>query len=334
MGAHMQTIVSSAEGGTLQDMEAPRAGPGMVVVRVHAAALNRADLAMLTGASHGFAGGMGMPLGLEWAGEIAAVGDKVEGFLVGDRVMGAGPGAFADFVVANPKWIYRIPEGMPYTQAAALPVSLQTMHDALVSNGQFVEGQTVLVQGASSAMGLMALQMAKQLGAAVVIGTSTDAARRAQLAEFGADYAINTRDSDWVRQVHKATRMKGVDLCIDLLAGPLINDTVQATRIGGRIVNVGRMAGERVELDLDQHSQRRITHVGVTFRTRTPAEIADTIDRASQAWLAPLAAGCVRMPVDQVFAFADFRKAFERMAQNRHFGKIVLAMDAAVPAAA
>lgn len=325
----MRAIVSSAEGPVFSDaIEDPSPGPGQVLVKVRAAALNRADLAMLTGAAHGFAGGMGVPLGLEWAGDIVAVGGGVDegadGLKVGDRVMGAGPGAFSERVIAHARWVYPVPDGLAIEQAAALPVSLQTMHDAITSNGQLVPGQSVLIQGASSGMGLMGVQIARLLGAGKVIGTSTSAERREQLAALGCDLTVNTRDDDWVKQVLKATRLKGVDLAVDLLAGPLVNGTVQATRVGGRLVNVGRMAGERTDFDLDQHSMRRITYVGVTFRTRTPAEISEVIARASRDLLPALADGRLRMPVDRVYRFEQVREAFEHLAANRHFGKVVL----------
>lgn len=323
----MRSIIATANGPVLQGFETPVAGPGFVLVRVRAAALNRADLAMLTGGSHGVAGGIGFPLGLEWAGEIVELGAGVDGWCVGDRVMGASPGALSEYVAANPAWIYRVPAHLAVEQAAALPVSLQTMHDAIVSNGQLSAGQSVLIQGASSAMGLMGLQIASQLGAALVIGSSTSEQRRARLAGFGAHRAIDTGAPDWVRQVHKATRMKGVDLTIDLLAGPLINSTLQATRVGGRLINVGRMAGETGEFDFDQHSMRRISYVGVTFRTRTPAEISEVIARANRDLMPLLENGRLAMPVDRVYRFEQYAEAFTHMAGNRHFGKIVLALQ-------
>jgi len=322
----MRAIVSTPNGPKLQEFETPTANPGFVTVSVKAAALNRADLAMLTGASHGVAGGVGLPLGLEWAGEIINVGEGVESWSVGDRVMGAGPGAFSEIVAANPEWIYRIPNQMTFEQAAALPVAIQTMHDAVVTNGQFLSGQSVLIQGASSVMGLMGMQIAAHLGAGMVIGTSTSEDRLTKLAGFGAHKAVDTRDSDWVKQVRKATRMKGVDLTVDLLAGPLINATVQATRIGGRIVNVGRMAGESGTFDFDQHSMRQITYVGVTFRTRTPADITQVIANATRDLMPLLESGALTIPVDHVYAFDEFIPAFARMSANQHFGKLVLSV--------
>lgn len=322
----MRAIVSSANGAVLQEFEKPSVMSGHVIVKVRAAALNRADLAMLTGASHGAAGGMGLPLGLEWAGEIVEVGPEVEGWHVGDRVMAAGPGAFTEYVVANAAWIYPIPDSVSWEQAAALPVAMQTMHDAITSNGQLVAGQSVLIQGASSAVGIMGVQVARLMGASQVIGTSTSAERRERLLGLGADLVVDSRAEDWTAQVLKATRRKGVDLLVDLLAGPLVTPNLLVTKIGGRMVNVGRMAGENGHFDFDLHSMRRITYVGVSFRTRSAAEITEVIARTRRDLIPALAEGKVSMPIDKTYPFEAFADAFERMARNQHFGKIVLTM--------
>jgi NADPH2:quinone reductase len=293
---------------------------------VRACSLNRADLAMLKGAGHGKVGGLGAPLGLEWAGEVFEVGEAVERWRVGDRVMAAGGGAFAEFAVGHARRIYPIPAGLSFEQAATLPVALQTMHDAISANGRLEPGQSVLIQGASSGVGLMGLQVAKVLGAGLVIGSSTSPERRARLAEFGADLAVDTRAPDWVAQVKGATGGKGVDLLIDHVAGPLMNPNMQATRIGGRIVNVGRLAGNQGEFDFDLHSLRRITYVGVTFRTRSAAEVERINELTTRALGPALAEGALRLPIDKVYPLEAAPAAFERMQRNEHFGKIVLAI--------
>jgi NADPH2:quinone reductase len=248
----MRAIVSSVDGPVLGDVPRPSPGPEEVLVHVKAGSLNRAD----QGSSHGRVGGMGAPLGLEWAGGVVEIGDRVKRWRVGDRVMAAGGGAFAEYAIGHVRRIYPMPNDLPFEQAAALPVALQTMHDAIATNGMLEAGQSVLIQGASSGVGLMGLQIARYLRAGLVIGTSTSPKRRERLKEFGADLTIDTRASDWVAQVLEATGGKGVDLLIDLLAGPLTNGNLAATRIGGRIVNVGRMAGETGEFNFDLHSMR------------------------------------------------------------------------------
>lgn len=320
----MRAIVSTPDGPALQDVPRPSPKPEEVLVRVRASALNRADLAMLKGAAHGNVGGAGAPLGLEWAGEIAEVGAAVTTWRVGDRVMAAGGNAFAEYAVGHARRIYAVPNGLSFEQAAGLPVSLQTMHDAIATHGMLKPSQSVLIQGASSGVGLMGLQVAKLFGAALVIGSSTAAERRAKLAAFGADLAIDTRAGDWVSQVLDATGGKGVDLIVDMLAGPVMNENLKATRIGGRIVNVGRLAGLSGEVDFNLHALRRITYVGVTFRTRNAAEVEEIVAKTARALGPALVKGDLRLPVDKVYRLEDASEAFAHMARNAHFGKLVL----------
>ena len=190
-------------------------------------------------ATHGAIGGVGTVLGMEWAGEVLAVGANVSHVRVGDRVMGSGRGALAEQAVTDRGRVLPWPnDGLGFEQAATLPVALQTLHDALVTNGRLRTGQSVLIQGAASGVGLMGLRMAKVLGARLVIGTSRDAARRARLAEFGADLALDTNDPAWPERVLNATDGRGVDLLVDMLSGSTVDGSLQATAIGGRIVAV------------------------------------------------------------------------------------------------
>jgi NADPH2:quinone reductase len=322
----MRAIVSSAEGPVLAEVATPSPRPLEVLARVRAAALNRADLGMLRGGQHGRTGGLGQPLGLEWAGEVIEVGPEVTRWRVGDRVMASGGGAFAEFAVAHERRLYAAPADLSFDQAACFPVGLQTMHDALVTNGALQPGQSVLIQGASSGVGLLGMQIAKALGAGLVIGSSTAAQRRARLVEFGADLAVDTSDEGWVAQVVEATGGAGVDLVVDQVSGALASATMRATRIGGRIVNVGRLGGMRAEFDFDLHALRRITYVGVTFRTRTAAEV-ERITALTVADLgAALQEGRLRLPIDSTFPLDAAPAALKRMARNEHFGKIVLTM--------
>lgn len=321
----MKAVMAANKSVVLKDIPQPSPRADQVLVRVKANALNRADLLMLNGASHGgWGGGAGLPLGLEWAGEVVEVGDEVKTFHIGDRVMSIGSAAFAEYTIGYPLGMYAIPDNMSFEQAATLPVALQTMHDALSTNGMLTPGQTVLFQGAGSAMGLMGMQVAKYLGAGKVIGTSRSPERCTQLLEFGADMAVNTTEQDWTDQVLKATDGIGVDLLIDFLSGPLVNGNLQVTRTGGRMINIGRLAGESGEFNFDLHNMRRITYIGASFRTRTLAETAEIIAKTARALGPALNEGALRMPIDKVYQFEAAPEAFERMAQNEHFGKIVL----------
>lgn len=323
----MKAIVSSQTGPTLTDIDVPEIGPAEVLIRVANAALNRADLGMLKGGTHGAVGGVGTPLGLELAGEIVEVGTDVTRWKIGDRVMAACGNAFAEYARAPGNRIYPVPETLSLEQATTFPVALQTEHDAIVTNGLLEKGQSVLIQGASSGVGLMAMQVAKFLGAGLVIGTSSNDERRGQLNNYDADLAINTRDDDWVQQVQDATGGKGVDLIIDHVAGPLANDNLNATRIGGRIINVGRLGGMHGDYNFDLHALRRITYVGVTFRTRRSAEVERIVEATTRDLLPALEQGSLKMPVHKVFPLEDAAAAYQVMKTNEHFGKIVIAVQ-------
>jgi NADPH2:quinone reductase len=323
----MKAYVLTDNGPSIVEVPQPQASGEQVLVRVRAACLNRADLGMARGRAHGSRGGSGSTLGGEGAGEVVAVGPQAKGIKVGDRVMGSIAGAFAEFGLMDVGRAFTIPaNNMSYEQAATLPVALNTMHNAVVTAGALKVGQTVLIQGASSGVGLMAMQIAKLKGARLVIGTSTDAARRARLNEYGADLAVNSKDPTWVDQVLKATDGAGVDLIVDQVSGGVANDNLRATKYEGRIVNVGRLGGMTGEFDYDLHALRRINYIGVTFRSRTLEEIrAITAAVKNDIWDS-VVSGKLSLPIDKVFPFAEVDDAYAHMTANKHFGKIVLLM--------
>ncbi len=323
----MKAYALTENGPAFAELPMPKPGPADVLVRVRAAALNRVDLMMLRGHVHGGAGGTGNALGVEWAGEVVEAGAEAQGLRPGDRVMCSGAGAFAEYAVTDAGRALPLPDGaMSWEEAASLPVALQTIHDAVVTHGALQPGQSVLIQGASSGVGLMGLMIARAMGAGLVIGSSTDPARRARLAECGAQLAIDSSDPNWAQQVLDATGGKGVDLIVDQVSGAGLNRAMQATRIGGRIVNVGRLGGDKAEFNFDLHALRRITYVGVTFRTRGRAEVREINRRMKADLWDKLAAGELRLPIDRTFAFTDIADALAHMKANRHFGKIAIAL--------
>src|SRR5947208_4721973 len=238
----MKAAVLGENGVEIRELPKPEPKPNEVLIRVRASSLNRADLLVSLGHQHGRIGGVGSRIGLECAGEVAAVGNDVKDFKAGDRVVGRAPGSYAEYVVTDPGTIYRMPaNNMTFEQAACLPVALQTMHNAIVTAGRLKRGETLLIQGASSGVGLMGMQVGKLMGAALVMGGSTNPARRARLHEFGCDVAIDTSDPTWPGAVKKATADKGVDLIVDMVSAPVANQNLEAAAILGRIVNVGRL---------------------------------------------------------------------------------------------
>ena len=322
----MKAGVATEQGLALRDIQQPRPKPNEVLVRVRAASLNRADLITARGLPHGSHAGIGAPVGLEWAGEVVESGAQAKGYSAGDRVMCSGTGGYAEFAVSDFGRVNPIPDGMSFEQAATLPVALITLHNALVTAGRLHAPDSVMIQGASSGVGLMGLQIAKLRGAGLVIGTSTNAERRGRLKEFGADLAIDTNEPGWPEAVLRATGGKGVNLVVDMLSGPVVAQTMKATAVLGRIVNVGRLAGARAEFDFDLHALRRIDYIGVTFRTRTLEEVRE-INRRMRAdlWDA-VTAGKLALPIDRRFALDAAVEAQAHMRANRHFGKILLTM--------
>src|SRR5271163_1843863 len=206
----MKAAVLGDSGVEVRDLPKPEPKPNEVLIRVRASSLNRADLLVALGHQHGNVGGAGARIGLECSGEVEAVGSEVQGIKAGDRVMGSAPGGLAEFVVTDAGRVHRIPgNNMTYKQAACFPVALQTMHNAVVTAGRLLRGETMLMQGASSGVGLMGMQIGKLMGASLVLGTSTNAARRARLKEYGCDVAVDTSDPQWPKEVKKATGDKG-----------------------------------------------------------------------------------------------------------------------------
>jgi NADPH2:quinone reductase len=322
----MKAGVASENGLVVRDIAQPKPKPNEVLVKVKAAALNRADLAVARGLPHGPNSGVGAGVGIEWAGEVVETGAEVTGYKPGDRVMCSGNGGYAEYAVSDFGRVNAMPAGLSFEQAATLPVSLITLHNALVTAGRLKAGESVMIQGASSGVGLMGLQIAKLMGAKLVIGTSTNDARRARLKEFGADLAIDTRDPAWPDQVLKATDGKGANLTVDMLSGPLVSQTMKATALLGRIVNVGRLAGTKAELDFDLHALRRIDYIGVTFRTRTLEEVREIGRRMRADLWDAVTAGKLTLPIDRRFPLDQAVEAQAHMRENKHFGKIVLTM--------
>ena len=319
----MKAGVASPNGIVIHDIPEPKPKPTDILVKIKAIALNRADLGSARGdTSHGASAGR--PIGGEVSGEVIAAGPEAKGFKVGDRVMCNSPGSHAELAVSDWGRAMHIPDGMSYETAATLPIGLNTLHNALITAGRMQKGENVMVQGASSGVGIIGLQIAKLMGAAFVVGTSTDDARRARLKEYGADLAVNTKDPDWPEQVLAATDGKGLHLTVDMLSGAVVSQTMRCTRLLGRIVNIGRLAGMKAEFDFDLHARNRIDYIGVTFRTRTLEEVREILVKMRADLGDAVKAGKIRIPIDKTYPLADAKASHEHMRANRHFGKILL----------
>jgi NADPH2:quinone reductase len=319
----MKAAVATEQGLAIREVPRPTPQASEILVKVRAAALNRADIGQAHGQKHGNTGGLGAVLGMEFAGEVEAVGAEVKGIKVGDRVTCSGAGAWAEYAVTDWGRVNPLPRELDYTRAVTLPIALQTMHNAVVTNGRLRAGEAVLIQGASSGVGLMAMQIAKAKGARLVIGTSTNAERRERLTEFGVDLALDSKHPSWPDQAMKATGT-GVDLIVDQVSGGVMNENMKACALLGRIVNVGRLGGTSGEFDYNLHALKRIDYIGVTFRTRTLEEVRE-INKLMRADLWHLVEdGTLRLPLDRTFPLDEAPAALDYMRGNKHFGKIVL----------
>ena len=324
----MRAAVVTEQGVKIQDVAKPEPKAHEVLVRVRACGLNRADLMVASGMAHGAIGGAGTIVGQEFSGEVVSVGSEAKGVKEGDRVMCHGTASWADYAIADWGRTAPIPDAnMSFEQAATLPVALYTMHNAIVTNAKIQSGETILIQGASSGVGLMGLQIARLKGAKTVIGSSTNAVRRGKLKDYGADTAVDSKSADWVETVLAVTDNKGVDIIIDQLSGYVANDNLKATAIMGRIINVGRLGGFNGDFDFDLHAARRIQYIGVTFRTRSIEEIRAITKGVREDLGKDIEAGNLSLPIDQSFLLDDVTDALAKMKANEHFGKITLRLD-------
>ena len=329
----MTDTMSALVGGAgpdwvLRELEIPTPGPGQILIKVHAAGMNRADIYMLEGSySPNSKTSNVFTAGLEMAGEVAAVGAGVPSVAVGDRVMGAGLGAFAHFALLDHRHAIAVPDSLSWTEAAALPVGLATEHDALVTQGKFTAGQRVLIVGATSAIGLLGVQLAKSLGAELVAATTTSDAKSAILTEAGADVVINTKTDTLTDVINSATGWAGVDLVLDHVGGQLFADTLPATKLGGTIINIGRLGGSEATIDLDQLAFRRLRLQGTTFSVRTPDELADVCAALVPEVLPAVASRRIRPVIDRVFAFDDGLAAAKYLRSFQAVGKIILEVE-------
>jgi NADPH2:quinone reductase len=261
--------------------------------------------------------------GLEAAGEVIAVGPGVAGFAVGDRVMGMPSGAYAERALLHHRLALRVPASMGWEQAAALPVALLTAHDALVDNGALRAGDTVLVQGAASGVGIVAVQAARLLGARRVLGTTTSPAKHAPLAALGVDAVLDGR-GEFAAAVLDATDGHGADVIVDLVGASAAAGHLKCAALGARWVQVGRVGGAVAQVDLNELSRKRLRLIGVTFRTRDVDAFAKVVADAWRDLGDATTDGRLRSPIDSVMRLDEAATAHERMRGNAQFGKLVL----------
>jgi len=307
----------------LADVAAPVPSADQLLIRVRAAGVNRADLAMIAGKYNGTSA-RPFVAGGELAGDVVEVGSSVTGWRVGDRVMAMGRG-YAELAVVDAELAMPVPASLDITVAGALPVALATMHDALFTNGRFAAEAHVVVNAASSGVGVVGVRMALHAGAATVIGTSRSAEKRQLLTELVADDRfVAIAPEDLVAVAAERTGGHGIDVALDNVGATALADNIAAAALTGRIVQIGRLGGRTGTLDLDELARKRIALIGVTFRTRTAPERIDVARRAWAAMADGVNAGAVLPIVHEQYPLANVEGALEALAQDRHVGKLVV----------
>ena len=316
---------STGRGLSLAEVPDPAAPSGTaVLVRVRAAGLNRADLLQAKGLYPPPPGFSPNIPGLEFAGEVAAVGSGVTGWQPGDRVFGITAGeAQAEYVSIDERHLARIPDRLSFNEAAAVPEAFITAFDAVVTQAGLARGETLLIHAVGSGVGLAALQIGHVVGARV-IGTSRTAAKLDACREFGLDAGLVTAEPVFADAVIEATGGRGADVILDLVGGAYFPENLRSLAPKGRVMLVGLTAGRKAEVDLGMILQKRATVRGTVLRGRSFDEKCEVTRRFRDDVVPLVADGTLRPVIDRVFAAADVLAAYDHLASNESFGKVVL----------
>ena len=319
-------LIDSATDGpealVLGERPDPTTGPGQVLIRVEAAGVNRPDVLQRRGLYASPPGASDVP-GLEVAGEIAAVGEGVARWRVSDRVCALLPGGgYAELAVADAGSCLPIPDGVDAVQAAGMPETVMTVFANVFEAGGLKADETLLVHGATSGIGVTAIQMARAAGARV-IATSRGADKAEAARALGANVAIDASAGDWAEAVAETG---GADVALDMVGAAYAAGHVRALKPGGRWVVIATQAGARAEIDLMQVMLKRLVLTGSTLRSRPVTEkarLARAVETAVWPWVAD---GRVRPPIAAVLPLAQAAEAHRLMEAGGHVGKIVLAV--------
>ncbi len=322
----MRAVVLESKGGpevlTIRDVPDPVPGPEEILVDVVSTALNRADLLQRRGMYPGPPMAHEIP-GLEFAGRVAAAGERVVGVAIGDPVMGiVGGGGYAERLVVHHRQVVRVPDGLSLADAGAVPEVFLTAWDALVVQGGLTVGRWALVHAGASGVGTASIALARYLGAHIIVTASAgkaDACRR-----LGADVVVDYGSEDFVAASLTATGGSGVDVVLDVIGGDYLDRNVGAVRTQGRIVQVGVMGGGAVSFGLGLMMAKRVALIGTTLRHRPLEEKVALTRRFDREIMPGFASGALRPEIDSRYPFDEIAAAHERMEANANVGKIVI----------
>jgi NADPH2:quinone reductase len=309
-----------AEALKLETVPTPSPGPGQILIKVAAAGVNRPDLIQRMG-FYPPPPGAPTTMGLEVAGEVAAVGEGAPRWKVGDKVVALlGGGGYAQYAVVDARHALPIPKGFDLVHAAGLPETVFTVYVNVFEHGGLKAGETIMIHGATSGIGVTAIQMAKAAGAKV-IATGRGADKAAEALKLGADIAVDTTTEDFAAV---AAANGGVDVILDMVAGPYFPKNLDALNTGGRLVHIASQAGAVVELPIMKIMQKRLVITGSTLRPRDAnekARIAAAVERVVWPWIE---AGKIRTVIDRTYPLAEAGAAQAHLEAGGHVGKVVL----------
>jgi putative PIG3 family NAD(P)H quinone oxidoreductase len=304
------------------EIQTPSPGAGQILIRVAAAGVNRPDLIQRMGF---YPPPPGSPdtMGLEVAGTVASVGEGVTRWREGDRVTAlVGGGGYAEYAVAYAGHALPTPKGLSDVEAAGLPETVFTVYANVFEHGALKAGETLMVHGATSGIGVAAIQMAKAAGARV-IATGRGPEKAAQALAIGADVSVDATADDFAA-IAKAEG--GADVILDMVGGDYIARDIDAINTGGRLVMIAAQAGASVEINLGRIMQKRMILTGSTLRPRNgdeKARLAAAIEAKVWPWIE---AGKLKTVIDETFPLAEAAKAHARLENSAHLGKIILTM--------
>ena len=323
----MRAVVLRSHGGPdvlqFEDVASPIIGEQDILVTVAATALNRADLLQRMGFyPNPFPSGPEIP-GLEFAGTVAAIGDKVTAWSIGDGVMGiTSGGAYAEQLSIHERQAMAVPSGMSLRDAAGIPEVFITAWDALVVQGGLTSGRWAMVHAGASGVGTAAIQICKAIGARIVVtcsGGKVDACRA-----LGADVVVDYGTQDFVAEVATATGGAGVDVILDVIGGDYVERNIASLAVKGHIIQVGVMAGKPVPFNVGLLLGKRASITGTVLRARPLEEKIAISQRFASEMLPLFSTGQLKPVIDSVYAFADIASAHEYMATNGNVGKIII----------
>jgi putative PIG3 family NAD(P)H quinone oxidoreductase len=302
------------------EIETPTPRAGEILIRVRAAGVNRPDLLQRNG---GYPPPPGAPatLGLEVAGEVAAVGEDTPRWKVGDEVVALlGGGGYAEYAVVDARHALPIPNGLSLEQAAGLPETVFTVYVNLFEHGALKAGETLMIHGATSGIGVTAIQMAKAAQVKVIAtGRGADKARAA--LDLGADIAVDVTADNFAEV---ASRAGGVDVVLDMVGGPYLPQNLDCLNHRGRIVYIASLGGATIEVPVFRIMQKQAVITGSTLRPRSAdekARIAAAVERTAWPWIG---AGQVKAVVDKTFPLGEAAAAHAHLEAGQHVGKVVL----------